>query len=526
MVDRRLTAIGITCGIGSMLVGARQAGFEVLGNIEWRKYYHAPDEHGRTTFRENFRDSVFKHNVDELTDDELARLMGADLALGHPECGNFSQLAGANKNRLKQLQDAGDLPLFVALVSKFKPQFFVMDDLPKSFGAYPMAEYAKVLVDYDLFPEWVSNWGYGNVQKHRNRMFMIGAMKSNRWVFHPGETDQSGRTLENAIGDLPEPRVGSNFPNHDPCAIDELSGRHLSMRFIGDRPTWREVAEYARGNWLPGRSVTYYANDGTIKHKPGSKVEYWGERGASVQCGASYKFHPVRFTPLTLRERARIQGFPDDFVFYGAKLNNAGEYNYDKNVHMTKQTGKAMPVQFCRYVSRQIAAHILGESHEASGRRLLPANAHVDDAKRWYCTNVGYADQERACGACWLYAGCSIRTRKYGIGISAPAAFGLPGTAAEAATGGGGTSNSFHPTGSGSEADVGQIGEAGQAAPALAPRRRRSNSVAEPASPAEEAATAGATGGSKGARPVTRVRRVGTAPARFADLPPDQEYDL
>ena len=35
--------IGVTAGIGSMLAAARAAGFEVIGNIEWRDFAHAKD---------------------------------------------------------------------------------------------------------------------------------------------------------------------------------------------------------------------------------------------------------------------------------------------------------------------------------------------------------------------------------------------------------------------------------------------------------------------------------------------------
>src|SRR5271166_6587209 len=67
--DNPLTAVCITCGIGSMLLGARQAGFDVLGNLEWRKYYHAKDEQGRNTITENFRRPglVFKEKITNLS---------------------------------------------------------------------------------------------------------------------------------------------------------------------------------------------------------------------------------------------------------------------------------------------------------------------------------------------------------------------------------------------------------------------------------------------------------------------------
>ena len=424
MAGKKHRAVGITCGVGSMLVGARQAGFDIVGNVEWRKYYHRVDAAGLNTFLRNFDGAFFKESIDNLDPAEIERMMNADIALGHPECGNFSQLGGVNKAHKEKLLDPTDIPLFIDLVARLKPRFFVMDDLPKSFGAFPMSEYAKRLPDYDLFPEWVSNWGYGNVQTYRNRMFMIGSLREEKWSFQAGEAENP-LTLADVIGDLPEPRVGSNFPNHDPWAPEELAQKSLSLRKIGDRPKWRELAEYAEKNWKQGQSMTYFANDGTIKKKPGCKIEYW-DRGASVQDGGSYKLHPIRFSPLTLRERARIQGFPDDFVFYGAKLNEAGEYNNDRNVHMAKQTGKAMPVQFCRYVSGQVMTHLEGKNFKSSNHRVLRPNEFVDDAKRWYCTNVGYADQKRACSNCWLYSTCSIRSQQYGIGTPEPMADAPP----------------------------------------------------------------------------------------------------
>lgn len=54
-----------------MLIGARDAGFEVVGNIEWRKYYHARDEQGRNTFTENFPGAFLVNKIDDLTPEQL-----------------------------------------------------------------------------------------------------------------------------------------------------------------------------------------------------------------------------------------------------------------------------------------------------------------------------------------------------------------------------------------------------------------------------------------------------------------------
>lgn len=406
-----MKAIGLTCGIGSMLVGARQAGFDIQGNIEWRRYYHRPDSQGRNTFQENFPGAIFPYKEEELTEEERARFFGADIALGHPECGNFSQLSNVNPDKS---DDPADIPLFVDLVAKFKPRFFVMDDLPKSFRAFPISEYIDRLPEYDLFPEWISNYFYGNVQKNRNRMFMIGALKSENWAFVPNEFDHEV-TIEKVLGDLPEPTVGSTF-NHDKHTLTEFSSRSKSMatKGRGQDVTFEELREYVRDN-PEGHIFKYITDTGAVKPRPGQARAYW-EGHAHVLDGVSIQFHPVRCLPFTVRERARLQGFPDDFIFYGTNYNDQGEFNHEKNNHLVKQTGKAMPIQFCRYVSQQIAAHIKGEPFEANGQRLIKPNPYVNVAKMEYCQSTGYANQESACNACWMKTKCRIRYVKYGLG--------------------------------------------------------------------------------------------------------------
>lgn len=535
-----LKAIGITCGIGSMLVGARNAGFDVQGNVEWRKYYHYRDAQGRNTFEQNFPGKVFKKNLAEFTQSELANFTGADIALGHPEsfrpdvpvftsngmipiemvnvgdlvlthqgrfcrvyksiqykapkkthevsltmkdgteliatsnhpvqmddgtwkpiekvqynecvrsilylnpikfsshkvvgiksfpvevgsplcnlgveedesyivkgfvvhnCGNFSNLSGANVGMgHDHRKEPMDIPLYCDLVARLRPRFFVMDDLPRSLDAFTMEQYHEKLPDYDLFPEWVSNWGYGNIQKNRNRMFMIGALRAERFVFRPGEV-LNPRTLLDVIGDIPP-----GTPNH----IKHTEGGHSPRARCAALPdkfwTWKEVADRFMEH-PTGWSWTYRKPDGTEAIRIGFLRTH--EKYSHVLTGQNSTCHPLTGYPFTLRERARIQGFPDEFVFYSEKVDDRGEWCHEENIVLIRQTGKAMPIQFCQYVSEQVKAHIEGRPFHSSGERVLRPHEHVNLAKQWYCKNVGYAaNQEGACSACWKNRMCTAR---------------------------------------------------------------------------------------------------------------------
>jgi len=413
-----------------MLLGARNAGFKVAGNVEWRKYYHATDDAGRNTFTSNFEDVVFPFAREQMTEEEFLRFQNADIALGHPECGNFSQL---NANR-EAVNDPGDIPLFADLVKEFRPRFFVMDDLPKSFIAFPMAEYHARLSEYDLFPEWISNWGYGNVQKARNRFFMIGALKSERWAFVPGEFTHD-KTVADIIGDLEG--MEGNFPNHDRHVMEENCAKGLHLRHRDHRATWGEMRDYILREVKEGGPIHYVGEDGEQKIRVGSYKGHW-HGPAHVLTGGISGFHPRKGVPYSIRERARLQGFPDDFEFPGvvySEEDGQRKWNHDRNMHMIRQTGKAMPIQFCQYASEQIMAHLQGRDwmgdERATNARVVQPNEYVNEAKRWYCSNVGYSNQERACGSCQMAKGCEIRER---LGIPMPLAPArLVGTAARSA---------------------------------------------------------------------------------------------
>ena len=73
-----MKVIGITSGIGSMLLGAQQLGMQVMGNIEWRPYYRRTK-----SFEFNFRVPIWE-NISKMTQSERDSMAGADIAFGHP----------------------------------------------------------------------------------------------------------------------------------------------------------------------------------------------------------------------------------------------------------------------------------------------------------------------------------------------------------------------------------------------------------------------------------------------------------
>ena len=413
MANKKLRVLGITCGIGSMLQGAKMAGYKVVGNIEWRKYYHKKDEEGRNTFMANYPRAFFVEKMDDLTPEQREDIKGVDLVMGHPECGNFSVLSkGSNAYRgIDKTGDAADIPLFIDMIAEVQPRFFVMDDLPGCLGPFPMEEYQRRLPEYDLFPEWISNYHYGNVQKHRKRFFMIGALKSEKWAFQSGEDPEYFGRVKDVIGDLCNrngiPKKG--IPNNDMNVLDDRKSPAIGLLGPGLPATWKDVQEYFKGK-EEGKVLEYHhRHDGSMRRKYGFSKSYWDKHGFVLTGGSSSPVHPLRNLPLNIRERARIQGFPDDFVFYGTRLEKNGKWDISRNNDLIKQTGKAMPIHFCRYVATLVADHVTGrrkKQAKVTNQRCINPSEEIDLAKLWFCENIGYENQEAACEACWLRKQC------------------------------------------------------------------------------------------------------------------------
>lgn len=395
-----LKAIGLTCGIGSMLIGARSAGFRVAGNIEWRRYYHLRDEKGRNTFVENF-DAPLYGPIEKMTAEEKAPFRNADLAMAHTECGHYSMLSTASG---RNLHDESDIPRLIAMIAELKPRFFVSDNLPGSLVGVPLEAWKKQLPEYDIFPEMVSNYHYGNVQLHRRRLFLIGSLASEKFVFRPNERD-SHLSVREVIGDLigREGKIQAHDPHVSGSELCKAVYR-LTSKTAG-QATWREIREYF-GRHPEGHILQYWTKEGRLAPKIGMRKGFW-EKHCDVLTGTNPTCHPKTGLPYSIRERARIQGFPDDFVLRGVKLDKRGRWSHFENLPLVKQTGKAMPAQWCRDIAAQIRAHIERKKFEVTLVRHV-RHPQVDAAKIEYCRTVGYTHQNAACHACWLVQECPV----------------------------------------------------------------------------------------------------------------------
>lgn len=128
--------------------------------------------------------------------------------------------------------------------------------------------------------------------------------------------------------------------------------------------TWAQFTKRIEKNVDKSNNIMYTNLKGERRIKIGFRVITL-DKYAPTLTGQSMCYRADTFQPFTIRERARIQGVPDDFIFYPLKPD------IRERAILVKQTGKCMPIQFCTFLVNQIAGHLKGVKTRASGKRFL-----------------------------------------------------------------------------------------------------------------------------------------------------------
>lgn len=392
-----LTAIGIESGIGSMLIGAKQEGFKVVGNVESRRQFHTG------TFQYNFGWAFMEYDLKKV----ITKIPKIDLLMSHPSCGKFSSMGWANSNGKQDIsEEHGSFELVISSINLIGPRFFLVDNLPRALEASPLNWWASKLPDYKLNVELVHNYGYGNVQLKRDRVFIMGWKKEEDFVFIPNEQTHQ-MTVQHVLHDL----VDKEYPwmNHT-FFPEKMSAPNMSPLNIAQvREFWKGEPEGKNPKYLRDEfDDIFYIKDvdkksydpDELKTRIGTKKVRWLKHGQTITSGLNL-YHSLRGDPLTCRERARLMGFPDDFLFVWK--NQKDEF---KQKPMGCQTGQAVPVGFPHHFSRLVKAHSSNEPIECTKRRYK-GDLLVEKSKKEYCKKHGFTSKD--CEFCAYQYNCGVR---------------------------------------------------------------------------------------------------------------------
>lgn len=328
-----MNLISLFSGCGGLDLGFEKAGFEIPVANEFDKTIWE-------TFKVNHPKShLVEGDVRQVTKEDLAQYIegGVDGIIGGPPCQSWSE-AGA----LRGIEDARGQLFFdyIRILKDFKPKFFLAENVSGMLANRHSEAVQNILslfdkAGYDVSLTLVNAKNYG-VAEERKRVFYIGFRKdlNIKFAFPKGSTEDDKKkiTLRDVIWDLQDTAVPADQKNyHNPEAINNneyFTGAYSPIFMSRNRvKAWDEQAYTVQAS---GRQCQL--------HPQAPKMVKFDKNDYRFVAGKEHLYRR-----MTIREVARVQGFPDDFRFIYENTNNA-----------YKMIGNAVPVNLAYEIAKAI----------------------------------------------------------------------------------------------------------------------------------------------------------------------------
>ena len=318
-----MNLISLFSGCGGLDLGFERAGFDIPVANEFDKtiWETFKINHPNTKLIEGDVRNITKADIEPFINGEV------DGIIGGPPCQSWSE-AGA----LRGIEDARGQLFFdyIRILKEFKPKFFLAENVSGMLANRHSEAVKNILsmfeeAGYDVSLTLVNAKDYG-VAEERKRVFYIGFRKDLgiQFKFPKGSTEEDDKklTLRDIIWDLQFTAVPSGPKNHhNPEAINNneyFTGAYSTIFMSRNRvKSWDEQAYTVQAS---GRQCQL--------HPQAPKMVKFGKNDCRFVEGKEHLYRR-----MTIREIARVQGFPDDFKFIYEETNNA-----------YKMIGNAVPV--------------------------------------------------------------------------------------------------------------------------------------------------------------------------------------
>lgn len=347
-----MIGIDLFSGAGGMSLGAIQSGIDVKVVVEKDK--SAIETY---TFNHPNVEYVFNKDIKNFSSSEFRVSDKSNLILfGGPPCQGFS--TSNQKSRNKSNSKNWLYKEFLRLVQEIEPSWVVFENVQGIIFTESGFFVKNIIKDFEALDYTVNATvlnavDYG-VPQNRSRFFLVGSKKGIKFKFPPPQTKKH-LTVEDAFDGLPLLENGASqdvLPYHVDCRSEYAklmkNGQSEVSNNIVSRNTDLVVERYKHipqgGNWknIPESLMKSY-KDRTRCHGGIYKRLKWDE--PSVVIGNYRKnmlIHPMQARGLSVREAARLQSFPDWFVFKGM----LGEQQ--------QQVGNAVPPILAKMIFEEI----------------------------------------------------------------------------------------------------------------------------------------------------------------------------
>jgi site-specific DNA-cytosine methylase len=293
MKNKNLKVIAICGGNGVICHPFKK---NLVANIEPRPIFKTPMNIQWTL---NFGEIPLFNKLEAFIK-EFSTKPEVDLVVGAPDCGHSSILSYSRSKSLHNPRDNSSLTLFLQATKMFGPKVFIMENLPAMLKSISRSELREYFGDYRLkfIEQPVTFWG--NSQKTRIRLLIIGVKRGSGYSLKDligGIEDFTPKTA----GELLEGLVyGENghFREDIKTRITLYAGKKMSLEDIRDE-------------WLRRGVSRWEVTDRRFFTAPGVYLNLKDRHPATAR-KANRQFNHEGLT-MSPRELARIQGVPDTF---------------------------------------------------------------------------------------------------------------------------------------------------------------------------------------------------------------------
>ncbi|MDD5109410.1 MAG: DNA cytosine methyltransferase [Candidatus Omnitrophica bacterium] len=323
--EEKPKVISLFTGCGGLDLGFEKSGSEIIWANEFDKVIWG-------TFTHNFpKVPLDKRSIVDITSSEIP---SADGIIGGPPCQSWSEAGacrGINDHRGQLFFE------YIRVLKDKQPLFFLAENVSGILAHIHKEAFQNILAKFAnagyAVVHKLLNAKYYNVPQDRERVIIVGYHKKMNKTFEFPEGSKDLLALRDTIGNLKEPKPALKY--------NKTNGDGLEI----------PNHEYMIGNF----STIYMSRN---------RVRSWDEQSFTIQAGGRHApIHPQApkmnfveqnkrefakgqehlYRRLSVRECARIQTFPDSFIFKYTDVSDG-----------YKMVGNAVPVEFARFLARGI----------------------------------------------------------------------------------------------------------------------------------------------------------------------------
>lgn len=357
-----MNVVSLFSGAGGLDIGFKEAGYDILLASDIMPQ-------SEQTYTGNCPETPYLlKDICRIESKEISEIIGnkkVDVIIGGPPCQGFSNMGNKNSADPRNLLFEN----YVRLVKELDPTCFLFENVK---GLYTMFEgrfFRKVVeafldIGYDIHFSLLNAADYGVPQK-RERVIIVGTKIHTPFLFPEFNAEDFGRlkafaNVGEALNDLSD--KDATIPNHIALAHSDIVVRRYQLIPEGGKlPKPEDMPADIRRK---GFGTTY-----TRLHRDRISPTI-------VPGNNALPIHPVLNRSLTPREGARIQTFPDTYIFKG-----------DRRAQCI-QVGNAVPPLLAAKLAQALSCYIKGEPY--AGRQ--PDQSYYAAEKAWH--SIAFAQKE------------------------------------------------------------------------------------------------------------------------------------